>query len=371
MTWHEYTMLGHGPTFWFVLLGGLWVWASVGALRSERRLKTPAQWVGGLVKTASGLLVLGLICGVVLADRVSDHRELLASQAAYKRLHPDNGTSRGYGGSFGSGAGAGSGSGDRASGGGTPYTAPAVTPPTDVPAATYPDPTLSPSLLPSPPPAATPQGDVDTVGAYFDAINAKDWPTVWALGGRNLNATYEQMIAGYRRTSHDDLFVYRHVGPDIRVAVLARTTGGTTQLYTGRYTVETGVITSGTLKLLATDQATRGGRYEGVWGGHGRNATITRGGLGVVSYRTYQDCATSPAQPCDTMDGDYILDGGLEFFQITTVTSNHAAARVFGPQGTGGREQLTLGQHEHVLTLRNFVGSPFCDDTAPASACGA
>lgn len=220
-------------------------------------------------------------------------------------------------------------------------------------------------------PSSGPSNDLDTVSGYFEAINHKDWPRAWALGGRNLNPSYDQMIAGYARTASDDPTIYGHHSPDVSVALLARSTDGTTQLFTGDYTVTAGVITRGTLKLRGNDHGHLAGGYAGYWGGHGRSVTITPGGLGIVSYRTYQDCRPGLAEPCDAMDGIYIVDGGLELFQITTTTGSHATARTIAQQDIARPERLTLSEHGHVLDLDNYPSGSFCDDHAPADICGA
>ena len=60
------------------------------------------------------------------------------------------------------------------------------------------------------PPAASPQAGcyrpagtspAVVVRAYIAAINRRDWPQVWQLGGKNLGTSYSQMIAGYQKTS--------------------------------------------------------------------------------------------------------------------------------------------------------------------------
>jgi len=111
-------------------------------------------------------------------------------------------------------------------------------------------------------------------------------------------------------------------------------------------------------------------RHE-YWGGHGRSVTITPGGLGIVSYRTYQDCRPGLQEPCDAMDGIYILGGGLELFQITTTTGSRATARSIAQQDIARPERLTLSEHGHVLDLDNYPSGSFCDDHAPADTCGA
>jgi uncharacterized protein YbjT (DUF2867 family) len=95
------------------------------------------------------------------------------------------------------------------------------------------------------PPARTTPGPRAVVLAYFAAINARDWHRVWALGGKNLNTSYQNMVAGYRFTAHDDLTSIKVHGDTVEAHLLARQTTGAVRSYRIRYVVHGGVITAG------------------------------------------------------------------------------------------------------------------------------
>jgi hypothetical protein len=97
----------------------------------------------------------------------------------------------------------------------------------------------------SPPSAHTTPGPRAVVLAYFAAINAHKWHRVWALGGKNLNTSYQNMVAGYRLTAHDDLTSIKVHGDTVEAHLLARQTTGAVHSYRIRYVVHGGVITAG------------------------------------------------------------------------------------------------------------------------------
>ncbi|MCX4746035.1 DUF4352 domain-containing protein [Kitasatospora sp. NBC_01287] len=80
---------------------------------------------------------------------------------------------------------------------------------------------------------------------YFAAINAHDFTTAWALGGKNLSHDYESFVAGFATTSADTVTVTGSHGGTVTVSLDATQTDGSHRLYTGSYTVQDGVITSG------------------------------------------------------------------------------------------------------------------------------
>ena len=103
---------------------------------------------------------------------------------------------------------------------------------------------------PSPAPAVP--GPRAVVLSYIAAINAHDYRRVWALGGKNLGQTYQQMVAGYRLTAHDDVTSLVVHGDTVDITMLARETTGAVQSYRVHYVVHHGVITAGHATLLGT-----------------------------------------------------------------------------------------------------------------------
>jgi uncharacterized protein YbjT (DUF2867 family) len=103
---------------------------------------------------------------------------------------------------------------------------------------------------------ATPRPVVE---AYIAAINHRNWHRVWRFGGKNLDASYSQMVAGYRRTKHvviQSLTVNR---PTVTVYSKAPETTGAVQTYLLTYKVRGGVIVAGSQTLLTTSDAQGGG----------------------------------------------------------------------------------------------------------------
>ena len=85
---------------------------------------------------------------------------------------------------------------------------------------------------------------------YYAAINAKDWRKVWRVGGKNLGQTYDKMVAGFSKTSHDVLTGLTVHGNSVSAQIQAYETNGAVQTYAVSYTVAHGVITAGQQTLL-------------------------------------------------------------------------------------------------------------------------
>ena len=109
--------------------------------------------------------------------------------------------------------------------------------------------TRPPSGSPAAASKAEPQA---VVKAYFAAINAHDWQSVWQLGGKNLGQTYDSMVAGFRDTRRDVLTSLTAHGNSVSARIRAYETTGAVQTYALSYTVAGGVITSGQQTLLGT-----------------------------------------------------------------------------------------------------------------------
>ncbi len=113
-------------------------------------------------------------------------------------------------------------------------------PPPTTPAATSP-PAATPGP-PAPPRAADPAG---VVGAFFAAVNARDYRRAWDLGGRNLAASYDFFAQGFANTARVDITVSGVAGPTVNVQLHATNTDGSKQNFSGSYTVSNGTITAG------------------------------------------------------------------------------------------------------------------------------
>jgi hypothetical protein len=92
--------------------------------------------------------------------------------------------------------------------------------------------------------AASPE---DTVNAYFDAINLRDYQQAWNLGGKNTTSSYASFVSGFKTTSMVSVQVLDVSGDAGTGVVTARLntleTDGSTKVFEGTYTVKNGVIT--------------------------------------------------------------------------------------------------------------------------------
>lgn len=224
---------------------------------------------------------------------------------------------------------------------------------------------------------ATPGTPDATVMAYFDAVNHKDWPRAWQLGGRNLSSSYQAMVRGFAQTAHDDVTITATQGATVQVLLVAEQTDGSTQTYHASYQVAGGVIGHG--------QATRHGSgpaqpaaytaLAGVWSGHGRNLTVTAGGLGIASYRVYQFCSGQQGPPCDTIAGDTIFPGGVTVFQLTGHSGDRYRGTVLDASypPASGPVTVTLTPAAGSLTVAAGKQGPisYCSPRARPGACGA
>jgi hypothetical protein len=101
----------------------------------------------------------------------------------------------------------------------------------------------------SSPGTATPGQTVnpaDTVMAYFDAINARDYQKAWDLGGKNTTSSYSSFVSGFKTTAMVSVQILDVSGDPGAGIVTARLTtletDGSTKVFEGTYTVKNGVI---------------------------------------------------------------------------------------------------------------------------------
>ncbi|MBE1578588.1 hypothetical protein ACFORH_19170 [Amycolatopsis roodepoortensis] len=92
-----------------------------------------------------------------------------------------------------------------------------------------------------------------TVIAFYDAINRRDFPTAWNLGGQRLakGGTYASWANGYASTSWADVTVRSVSGNTVYVDLSARQTDGSLRTFSGSYTVSGGTITGANMKRLS------------------------------------------------------------------------------------------------------------------------
>ncbi|MGY6654527.1 hypothetical protein ACXIZN_20360 [Amycolatopsis sp. TRM77291] len=92
-----------------------------------------------------------------------------------------------------------------------------------------------------------------TVIAFYDAINRRDFLTAWNLGGQRLakGGTYASWASGYASTSWAAVTVRSVSGNTVYVDLSARQTDGSLRTFSGSYTVSGGVITGANMKRLS------------------------------------------------------------------------------------------------------------------------
>ncbi|RSN33820.1 hypothetical protein DMC61_08400 [Amycolatopsis sp. WAC 04169] len=92
-----------------------------------------------------------------------------------------------------------------------------------------------------------------TVIAFYDAINRRDFLTAWNLGGQRLakGGTYASWSSGYATTSWAGVTVRSVSGNTVYVDLSARQTDGSLRTFSGSYTVSDGVITGAKMKRLS------------------------------------------------------------------------------------------------------------------------
>lgn len=236
----------------------------------------------------------------------------------------------------------------------------------------------SPSLSPTPTQVpSTPiaprraHSPLSVMTAYYNAINAKNWPKVWRLGGDNQGESYTAMVAGYAHTANDTPYLTGISGSTITLDLLAYETSGIAQLYSGTLVIHDGIIDTSSQRLLYTDRDQAFTEFAGEWAGHDRDLQITPGGLGIASYRTFDNCPQI-SDGCDQFIGNQIINGGLTIFELI----NGDGPTAYGPVEsstvpTHANVTITLHRQADLVQLTIFPHTPFCGTSAQENECGA
>jgi hypothetical protein len=92
--------------------------------------------------------------------------------------------------------------------------------------------------------ASSPLTDpAQVVEAFYTAINSRDFQAAWSLGGNNLSSSFSKFVAGYDDTEQDQISA-QDTGPTTAsIELTATQTDGSTQQFSGTYTVVNGIIT--------------------------------------------------------------------------------------------------------------------------------
>ena len=139
------------------------------------------------------------------------------------------------------------------------------------------------------------------------------------------------------------------------------------------------VATTTTASSTSTTSNVNGvaGAFAGTWGRHSTSLTIDPSGYGILDWRIYNDCGSSPP-PCDFSAGNNIVDGGHATFRISATGPLSAAGEVESTTDSSavpvGRFAARLAPSNDLLylALPLFGGLPMCGpDSRQPNECGA
>jgi hypothetical protein len=99
---------------------------------------------------------------------------------------------------------------------------------------------------------APPPGPQAVVDSYFAAINSRDWPRVWRLGGDN-PSLYRKMVDDYSSIDRDVIRTVSVTGGHAVVRVRAYESDGQYRVYLMNFVISDGVIVRATQQLLTTE----------------------------------------------------------------------------------------------------------------------
>jgi hypothetical protein len=116
------------------------------------------------------------------------------------------------------------------------------------------------------------------------------------------------------------------------------------------------------------------GRFVGNWYAHGAGLTFDKNGRAHFEERVYRWCGPGVAQPCDSMNGNLIINGYREDIQFSHVGDSVAygviLSSTFHPVGLN--VTLTLLPGDRVLySAGSTMGGILCGPQAEVGACGA
>lgn len=94
------------------------------------------------------------------------------------------------------------------------------------------------------------------VREYFAAINARDYPRAFELGGKNFDNSYSHFVDGFANTEHDAVTVLGVDGPNVTVLLVATDNAGRRSVYQGTYTVENGQLKAAKVHRLPPQTST-------------------------------------------------------------------------------------------------------------------
>lgn len=116
------------------------------------------------------------------------------------------------------------------------------------------------------------------------------------------------------------------------------------------------------------------GNFVGNWYAHGAGLSFNSSGQAHFEERVYRWCGPGVAQPCDSTNGNFIINGHREDLQFSRVTDSVAygvvVSSTFRPAGS--RVTLTLLPGDRVLySAGSVMDGILCGPQAEIGACGA
>lgn len=115
--------------------------------------------------------------------------------------------------------------------------------------------------------------------------------------------------------------------------------------------------------------------FVGTWLGHGRVLIFSSDGRANFIARAYQWCGPGVPPPCDSFQGNNIIDGIKEEMLFTYVAGKTAYGTITASSAGNTRHAVSLALDAHdTATLTEGEGPAdilLCGPNAPAAACGA
>jgi hypothetical protein len=115
--------------------------------------------------------------------------------------------------------------------------------------------------------------------------------------------------------------------------------------------------------------------FAGRWFGHGRGLIFSSDGRAEYTARAYQWCGPGVPSPCDSFQGNNIIDGINEEMLFTYVAGNttYGIITASSAGNAGSIVSLALGGHDTVTLTqgKDLAGILLCGPHAPVAWCGA
>jgi hypothetical protein len=108
-------------------------------------------------------------------------------------------------------------------------------------------------------------------------------------------------------------------------------------------------------------------RFRDGWGAHGIGLSVAADGQAIASWRVYRWCGPGVLPPCDSMDGNFIINGGNAAMMFTAVEGDTARGQVRATTDPNG---WPLGV-DITLTLKPYgMAELSVADSPPRALCG-